>query len=170
MNAPDLTVQLSTGEQVPLSSLYAEKPLALVFVRHFGCVFCRDHMKELSPLNDLNIVYGAMGTPEQAEEIKALIKSPHRFISDPNRELYRAFEVKAGRPLQVLNFRTFAKGMQAVKRGVKFAKPESDPWQLGGTFVIDTSGKVQFAHYAKDAADNLSPADIRSVMDSLEEV
>lgn len=36
MKAPDVDVLLSTGERVPLRSLYEERKLVLVFLRHFG--------------------------------------------------------------------------------------------------------------------------------------
>jgi hypothetical protein len=36
VNAPEVEVLLSTGETVPLRSLYADSPLLLVFLRHFG--------------------------------------------------------------------------------------------------------------------------------------
>gem|GEM_PF-6834762 len=35
MRAPDVSVLLHSGVEVPLASLYRE-PLALVFLRHFG--------------------------------------------------------------------------------------------------------------------------------------
>lgn len=36
MHAPDVDVMLSTGERVPLRTLYEERRLVLVFLRHFG--------------------------------------------------------------------------------------------------------------------------------------
>ncbi len=34
--APDLRLRDSTGEEIALSSLWRERPLVLVFLRHFG--------------------------------------------------------------------------------------------------------------------------------------
>lgn len=36
MQAPDIEVTLSTGERLPLRSLYEKRRLVLVFLRHFG--------------------------------------------------------------------------------------------------------------------------------------
>ncbi len=36
MRAPEVDVVLHTGERIELSTLYHEKPLILVFLRHFG--------------------------------------------------------------------------------------------------------------------------------------
>jgi hypothetical protein len=36
MRAPDVNVLLSTGEIIPLSDLYRERLVTLVFLRHFG--------------------------------------------------------------------------------------------------------------------------------------
>ncbi|MBX3117666.1 MAG: AhpC/TSA family protein [Fimbriimonadaceae bacterium] len=167
MKAPDALVKLSTGDEVSLASLYSDAPLALVFVRHFGCVFCRDHMRKLGPLNGLNIAFATMGNPDQAAEVKELMKSPHRFICDPDRELYHAFDVKEGKFGQIFNIHTFRKGIAAMLRGNSAAKPSSNPWQLGGTFVIDTTGEIRFAQPARDAADNVSPDELKAVMRSV---
>lgn len=34
--APDLTITDSTGERVSLATLWAERPLLLAFLRHYG--------------------------------------------------------------------------------------------------------------------------------------
>lgn len=167
MKAPELTVTLSNGEQKKLADLYKDAPLALVFVRHFGCVFCRDHMRKLSPLLGLNIAFVTMGTPEEAAEVKGFMKSPHTFICDPNREIYRAFQVKEGTFGQVFNIHTFRKGMAALFRGNGAAKPTSNPWQLGGAFVINQKGEIVFAQPARDAADNVSPKELKAVMQTI---
>ena len=46
----------------------------------------------------------------------------------------------------------FAKGMLS---GHGVAKPQQDPYQLGGAVVIEMGGSVKHVHRAKDVADNL---------------
>lgn len=43
----DVVVKDEDGADVRLGDLWATRPLVLAFVRHFGCVFCREHVKEL---------------------------------------------------------------------------------------------------------------------------
>ena len=36
------------GRQIPFEALYQDCTTAVVFVRHFGCIFCRERIDELS--------------------------------------------------------------------------------------------------------------------------
>ncbi len=45
--APDVPVMSGTGQVIPLSSLWREKPLLLVFTRHFGCPQCKEMLDQL---------------------------------------------------------------------------------------------------------------------------
>ena len=42
--AGDLTVLRPTGEGVRLGEAWAERPVVLALMRHFGCVFCKDQV------------------------------------------------------------------------------------------------------------------------------
>src|SRR3954447_9034385 len=37
----------ATGTQHQLGDLWAEQPVVLVFLRHFGCIHCREHASQL---------------------------------------------------------------------------------------------------------------------------
>lgn len=160
MKAPTIDVTLSTGEVVPLSRLYAEKPLVLVFLRHFGCTFCREHVAELRVLSQHNVVFVGMGTVEQTREFKERMRSPHLFIADPERKLYQAFGLGKGSGKQMFNPRVFARGFGATLRGHWVGLPIGDPWQMPGVFLIDTRGEVVWEYRSVDASDNPSPETI----------
>ena len=102
MKAPEIDVTLSTGEVKPLRSLYEQERLALVFLRHFGCTFCREHVRELRRLPELNIAFVTLGTPEQAEDFRLNMGSPHVFISDPEKKLHGMFNLERGGLTQIL--------------------------------------------------------------------
>ena len=42
------TILDTAGQAVPFSHLYAERPTLVVFVRHFGCIFCRERFADLA--------------------------------------------------------------------------------------------------------------------------
>lgn len=161
MNAPDLNVLLSTGEMVALSDLYRESPVALVFVRHFGCVFCRERIAEFRRLENENVVFVTMGNPVQAEAIRQKFRSPHRFVCDPEQAVYQAFGLPKGSFGQMFNPTTFVRGFRAAARGHGVGAPVGDPWQLGGAFVIDRTGRVTWEKRAQHAADDASEEEIR---------
>lgn len=156
MKAPDVDVILHDGSSVPLRELYRERPLALLFVRHFGCTFCREQVAQFRDRPDLNLAFVTMGDPASAEAFRRKMRSPHRFVCDPERELYRQFDLRRGRMWQMVNPNVVARGMQATLAGHGMARPIGDPLQLGGTFVVDRGGRVAWEHRNRDAADHPS--------------
>lgn len=161
MRVPEVDVVLSTGEQVPLRSLYSEHRLALVFLRHLGCIFCREHVSQLRRLKDLNIVFVAMASPEQTEAFRLKMQSPHRFVCDPEKALYQHFELPKGGLAQMISPQVFVRAIGATLQGhFNASSAQADPLQLPGVFVIDTDGAILWSHQARNAADNPSPDEI----------
>ena len=157
VRAPLVVVTLDSGESVDMSHLYKEKPLALVFLRHFGCIFCREQITQLRNFTTENIVFVSMGKVEEAATFRAKMESPQPIISDPLKTLYDQFGLRRGQLNQMLNPNTFKRGMQATLSGNRGGLiPPSDPWMLAGTFIINTNGEIIFSHFSRDAADNMS--------------
>ena len=161
MQAPDAQVDLEDGARVHLRELYRDRPLALVFLRHFGCIFCRYQVSQLRPAADLNIAFVCMESASEAKEFKAKLRSPHRFISDPGHRLYEAFGVKTGTGRQLVTLNALKQGFKATLAGSFQGKPTADPMQLSAAFVIGTEGEVSWSHYAKDAGDIVSEEALR---------
>lgn len=170
MRAPLLDVLLHSGETVPFATLYADRPLGLVFVRHFGCVFCREHVASLRGETDLNLVFVGMGSPEATRDWRDGIRSPHPFICDQERELYRHFLLPEGRFGQMFNPRTFGLGFRAALKGHGVGKPVGNPWQLAGAFVIAIDGQVRWEHRSRDAADNPTAPQLRAAIEAAQSV
>lgn len=162
MIAPEVDVTLSTGETKPLKALYEKEKLLLVFLRHFGCVFCMEHVAALRSLKDFNIVFVTLGTVEQTEAFQQKMKSPHRFISDPEKKLHALFDVRRGGMAQVFNPHTVVRSIAAIFRGYMIGMPQQDPMQLPGVFLIETDGTVSWEQRARDAADNPSTNEIQT--------
>ena len=162
MTAPEVDVTLSTGEKVPLKSLYENQRLALVFLRHLGCVFCKEHVGQLRNLNDLNIVFVTLGTPEQTEAFRKRMKSPHKFISDPEKKLHSLFNLQRGGLAETINAHTIVRMMAALMRGYINGLPQGDAMQLPGVFLIEPDGHVMWEQRARDIADTVPAQDIKS--------
>ncbi len=161
MVAPDFDVVLSTGETVPLRSLFERDKVALVFLRHLGCVFCREHVAQLRRYPELNIAFVTLGTVEQTEAFRIAMKSPHRFICDPEKRLHQAFNLNKGGLAQMISPRVVARAIGATLSGhFQSATTVGDPMQMPGVFVIAPSGEVTWEHRSRDAADNPSPQEI----------
>jgi peroxiredoxin len=166
VEAPDVEVQLSSGQSVPLSSLYGERPLVLVFLRHFGCTFCKEQVANLRVHLNLNVAFVSMASPQQAEEFRLKMGSPHPFICDTRQELYQAFGLGRGSGKQMFNPKVFVRGFGATLRGHFVGLPIGDPWQMPGVFKIETDGKVSWEYRSMDASDNPSNDQVLKVLDS----
>jgi len=161
MRAPDLSVHLDDGSVAPFSSLYRDGAIALVFLRHAGCVFCRYQVAQLRPFPDLPLYFVCMEDVGEAAAFRGQMRSPHRFISDPSRELYRAFGLPEAGLSHFLNAHTLKIGMEAMRAGYRNSRPTSNARQLGGTFVLDATGDVVWSHCAEDAGDVITESQIR---------
>jgi peroxiredoxin len=99
---------------VLLRSLYEERPLALVFLRHFGCTFCREHVNDLRGESELNLAFVSMADRVESEAFQRKMQVTHPFICDPEARLYALFGLKRASMGEVFNPRVFMRGVQAV--------------------------------------------------------
>jgi peroxiredoxin len=89
------------------------------------------------------------------------------MISDPEKKLYQAFELKSMSPLKMLSPILALKGMAAVARGHGVGMPVGDVRQLPGVFVIDRKGEIVFSWPAGDPAGHPSAEEILSAVKPL---
>ena len=125
-------------------------PTLVVFLRHTGCTFCREALAELSGLRGrideagVKIALVHMSSNAHAGALfdgYGLGDVP-RF-SDPDRRLYRAFELGQGSFFQLFGPRVFVRGLVASLRGHRPSGLQGDGFQMPGTFVIHEGRIVQ---------------------------
>ena len=162
MQAPEVDVLMSSGETVPLRALYEKQPLVLVFLRHLGCVFCKEHVAHLRGFADPNIVFVTLGTQEQTEAFRKKMNSPHRFICDPEKKLHAHFNLNPGGLAEFINPHVIGRVIVSMLHGYLNGLPQGDPKQLPGVFIIQTNGEVTWEHRSRDIADTPRGGDIRS--------
>jgi peroxiredoxin len=156
--APNCKLVDDAGRERQLSELWREKPLLLFFVRHLGCPLCRSQAAEIRKNVGRFTEAGAeiamitMGTGEDAAEFRKRMELPFTVLADADQECYRAFSVPRGGVLGVMGPHMWPVGLKSIlTHGA--GKPVGDPWQLPGSFVIDTKGAIRFEHRAKHSAD-----------------
>jgi hypothetical protein len=66
--------------------------------------------------------------------------------------------------MDAINLRTARHALRAVRKGFRQTSVQGDPWQLGGSFVIDPKGNVLFAHTSREAGDHPDPEDILAAL------
>lgn len=158
--APDATLADHDDKAVLVSSLWAQRPLLLLFWRHFGCSCGIDRAArlraELEGYRDAggDVAIVGQGEPLRAARYRTLHTLDVPILSDPDLSLYQAFGLLQGTPAQVLFDAPdeFLRceleaglGMSAARHGTDRASVD-DPWQLPGEFVIGTDGVIRLAH------------------------
>lgn len=146
---------LSNGRSLALMS--DDGPTLVVFLRHIGCTFCREAVVDLAnskPRLDaqgVSIALIHMSDPAKATPFFEKLGLPGvAHLSDPGRELYKAFELRRGSLTQLFGFRVFIRGIRAGlldRHGV--GKLEGDGFQMPGAFIIHKGRIIRaFRHEA----------------------
>ncbi|MBN2433005.1 MAG: redoxin domain-containing protein [Acidobacteria bacterium] len=131
----------------------------VVFLRHTGCTFCREALADIGTRRaeieskGVRIVLVHMSDDE---EFRAILP---RFgledvvsISDPERNLYREFQLQRGRLWQLVGPHVWWRGIKAWLRGNGIGRVSGDVFQMPGTFLI-YNGEIIKSFRNKSAAD-----------------
>jgi peroxiredoxin len=155
---PALLSGYTSQTGVSLATL-VERPLFLVFLRHFGCTFCREAVADLSEKRRAIEAKGAplafihLGTEEKAQwffKPYGMLDVP-RF-GDPQGRLYEAFGLLRAELRQYLNSESILRMLNAWFRGHFVGFPAGDIERMPGAFLIDR-GKIQKAFRHKLVSD-----------------
>jgi hypothetical protein len=147
--------QLSDGRKLDQASM--EKPLVLVFLRHFGCTFTRQILRGLQDLEQQAKQHNAslvlVHMLQSGEEIDYLGRnSDIARIADPRCELYRAFGLGKGGFIELFGPQVWWRGAIAIFKGCGVGHLAGDGLQMPGAFVFH-HGKVIASQPAQSAAD-----------------
>lgn len=165
MKIHDYGVLTADGNRISLLGLASERPLALIFLRHLGCIFCRQHVAEMrDELPHENIVFVTMSEPMLTERFKHWMHSPHLFLCDPERRLYELFNVPRTTTGGFFTAQVARRALKAYREGHRNSLSFDDQLQLGGTYILDREGDVLAAFPGKDIADNPAPETMRQLL------
>lgn len=135
-------------------------PLLIIFLRHFGCTFCRETLSKLSA--DRAVIDKAgvkpvlihMGSEVEASLFFAKFNLANEWqISDPGCNIYKAFGLQQGTLQQLLGTRSLVRGFvdgAIFKHGIGI--PKGDIFQMPGTFLLH-KGRILNSHIPVSAAD-----------------
>jgi peroxiredoxin len=138
----------------PLRTMAATSPALVVFLRSFGCTFCREAMADVGKIKDdiraagagIAVVHG--GTPEEAAPWLAKYGlTDVAAISDPELAHYRAFGLGRTGVADLVDPKVWTRGaVCAISHGFGGQTPEMMR-QLPGVFVVQ-NGEIrgEFRH------------------------
>ncbi len=155
---------LLTNTNESISNLSMNGPVLLLFLRHFGCIFCRESLRDLSlkreeyEQQNITIVFVHMSDTATAEMyFRSFNLDGIKHISDPQCTYYNAFKLGKGTISQLFGFKNLVRGFEVtIGKGIPImASQLGDGNQMPGLFVIE-NGEVtgSFIHtYAGDKPD-----------------
>jgi len=169
--APDVKLMTTDGEEVDLSTLYADGPLVVTFYRGGWCPHCNKALKgwagRYDEITDAGGQFIAV-TPEKPENAVNTLEKAHagyRVLIDPEGDVGKAFRVQ---------FQVDPKTKKKYKNyGIDVeASNVNGRWELPApaTFVIDTDGVIRWAYASWDyrADSRAKPDEVIAAVKALE--
>ena len=139
------TIYSAEGQETLFSDLYSTSRVLVVFVRHFGCIFCRQRLGDLGDVvaelaeTDTQVAVIGNGTELMAQAFAEDLKLEVPLFTDPKRETYRLAGMKRNfglGPRSILN------AARSWKEGYRQGSVAGDVWQQGGAIVIQNDARV----------------------------
>lgn len=149
---------MKTSKGNDIASLSADRPVLLVFLRHFGCIFCRESLHDISRKwtnfqeSGVTPVFVHMAddvTARQFFKKFGILDAEH--ISDPDCRYYRLFGLVKGSFSQLFGLKTWLRGAEvAATKGIFPAAPGlGDGLQMPGIFLIRNGQVIRsFIHHS----------------------
>jgi peroxiredoxin len=151
------------GKEVPLGLLWCDHTVVLAFVRHFGCVLCREQVTELNAALPTihrcgaELVIVGSGRPEHVADFCEAQRITTPVYVDPEQKAYRA----AGLVRSVwssIKPKAWLNSWRAHRAGMHQGPTQGDMFQQGGVFVI-RPGNVTCYSYVSEVAGDHPPVD-----------
>lgn len=137
-----------------------ESPVLLVFLRHFGCIYCKEAMIDIGKRKaeweekDVNVILVHMSDEETANSyFKKYNIEGIENISDPTCHLYASFGLGKGSFSQLFGLKNFIRGFENTMKGNFIGiKQIGDGFQMPGLFLL-RNGRVMDSYIHASAAD-----------------
>jgi peroxiredoxin len=157
----EVELEDANGAVRRMGDLWAEKPVVLVFLRHFGCLLCREHASLLgeryAEITALDGEVVAVGTGNQRYAAAFVEEEhvPYPVLVDDDGHAARAASVQEMNFFKlVLNRRGLAGMRRARRAGHRVHKAGQRVTQLGATFVIGPGNQVRYEHLDENSGDH----------------
>lgn len=120
-------------------------PTLLVFLRHFGCIFCRETVADLRAASERHegypgVLFFFQGSPTEGRAFLRRYWPRASAVADPKRRFYEAFGLERGSLLQTLGPSVWAARRRASGKGHQSGARSGDVWMMPGVFLVEKDG------------------------------
>lgn len=156
---PALSAAYSSPTGETLASLTTDRDVFLVFLRHFGCTFCREAVADIAEKRTAiegrgaTLAFVHLGSEEKAQwffKPYGLLDVP-RF-SDPQGQLYQEFGLVRAELRQYLNAESIRRMLAAWTKGHFLGYSAGDVERMPGVFLLQR-GEIRKAFRHKLVSD-----------------
>jgi peroxiredoxin len=160
MSTQQALADARTDSGQSLLDLSQQHPILLVFLRHFGCTFCREALADLASNRAAiesrgpRLVLVHMADHAVAADYFARFNLPNiPHVSDPQKHLYSALGLRRGSLRQLFGLKCLVRGFKAglIDRHL-VGRLVGDGFQMPGVFLIH-QGQVLNSFIHDSAAD-----------------
>lgn len=143
--------------------LWAEGPVAFVFLRQFGSAFALEQARSLNKYHDEIVAAGAkvvfigLGTSIQAFTFRKRSETRFLVLATHDRTLYRTMGLWKYR-WGTIGPSNLATWLELIRRGVYPYQRTGNPYQLGGVFVATAGGREVTWDFRAHKASDIAPA------------
>ena len=143
--AENILSEMQTNSNESLMELSLQQPVLLVFLRHFGCVFCMEALDDLSKIKEkiektkTKLVFVHMSPNIVAEKYFTEYDwEGISHISDVDQKYYRAFGLSKASFSQLYGLQVWIKGFTAKNKVHQMERMQGlgDATQMPGIFMI----------------------------------
>lgn len=163
------TILDENGKQVLVKTLWERTPVVLIFLRHFACIACRAHAREvwnqrrLYEANGTKIAFVGCGSPENIARFRREMHLEGAPIyTDPGLNAFSAAGFKRSF-LGSLGFQAAANFLNLASRGywqTKHRTGDGDKLQLGGVVLVMPDGHVRYKYTSTATGDFPTHSDL----------
>jgi hypothetical protein len=165
------TVLDSNGTKVRLATEWAKRPAVVVWLRHFGCVFCREQVAEIRgrrteiEARGAGIVFVGNGTARAAAWFQKKFAADSTVLTDPDLVTYKAIGARSGL-LSTMGPSAWGAGLRAFRSGARQSMTKGHPYQQGGLVILAPGNRVLYRHISSAAGDHAPVADVLAALDA----
>jgi hypothetical protein len=158
LDRPVVGVGLSPGSlRDQLGGETGDRPTLLVFLRHFGCMFCKEAVADLRAAAEgvpdyPEILFFTQGSPRES---RAFLRDwpGARAVSDPEMSLYEAFGIRRASFLEALGPRVLKARSRAAAKGHENGPRSGDIWRMPGCLLVE-GDRIVWRFEPRHAADH----------------
>src|ERR1700694_3530080 len=164
-----VTVLEVQGSAVRLGELWRAHQAVIVWLRHYGCVFCREQALEMRTALPAiekgggELVFIGNGGPRYAKAFKESFAPDVRVLTDPDLRSYRTIGARSG-ILNTVGPQAWRAGIRALRSGARQTSVKGHPFQQGGVMVLTRGDRIVYSHVSRAAGDHPPVASVLAAL------